>query len=30
VSDDPALFAAVLAEFFDTERDPATLSLLDA
>ena len=29
VADDPAPFAAVLDAFFDAERDPATLSLLD-
>jgi uncharacterized protein (DUF1810 family) len=29
VADDPAPFAAVLDDFFDAERDPATLMLLD-
>ena len=29
VAEDPAPFAGVLADFFGTERDPATLSLLD-
>jgi uncharacterized protein (DUF1810 family) len=29
VADDPAQFASVLAQFFDAERDPATLMLLD-
>lgn len=29
VAHDPAPFASVLADFFDAERDPATLSLLD-
>lgn len=29
VADDPAPFASVLDDFFDAERDPATLMLLD-
>ena len=29
VADDPAQFASVLEHFFDAERDPATLKLLD-
>jgi uncharacterized protein (DUF1810 family) len=29
VADDPVQFASVLEAFFDAERDPATLTLLD-